>query len=184
MMQFHLISTRQESQGPKGSDPGAFLKGASEISLPRVKRLAVWLQVITALLFPLATASRSGEPRKPELVIQDGPASSVKSVAINSDGTLIASGGDDGVKLWEIESGRLVRDLDGSSSAAVAFSPDGMWVASDGHEEVSLWDVGTGRKVKSLRGHSTSFGCLAFSPDGKVIATTAEDKDDEGSEKV
>ena len=68
--------------------------------------------------------------------------------------------------------------------AALAFSPDGRtlatgtsgpiraqggrgWVAS----EMRLWDVGNGTLLRSVEGPSGAAVCIAFSPDGKRIAS-------------
>ena len=39
-----------------------------------------------------------------------------------------------------------------------------------------LWDAATGKELKALRGHSGSVSTLAYSPDGKVIASGSWDK--------
>jgi hypothetical protein len=34
-----------------------------------------------------------------------------------------------------------------------------------------LWDVGTGRELHTLKGHEGEISCVAFSPDGKLVAS-------------
>ncbi|HYH65395.1 MAG TPA: hypothetical protein VD866_11930, partial [Urbifossiella sp.] len=41
---------------------------------------------------------------------------------------------------------------------------------------VPIWDVRTGRQVFAARGHSAGVGGLAFSPDGRTLATASADK--------
>lgn len=95
----------------------------------------------------------------------------------NTDGTLLASGGDDLV-VWDTETGEVVFKLRQSSwVTAVAFSPDGKQMAT-GHDDsiVRLWDVADRRQLRQYRGHDRAISALAFSPEGKRLASAAEGK--------
>jgi WD40 repeat protein len=60
---------------------------------------------------------------------------------------------------------------------AVAFSPDSKTLASAGDDRtVRLWDPNTGRQKAVLRGHQSLVSCLAYSPDGKRLATGSSDE--------
>jgi WD40 repeat protein len=72
---------------------------------------------------------------------------------------------------------RLQKITDGKKHLAEpAFSPDGKTVAAlsrtaDGKEEsVGLWDVAGGRLVRRITGLEPTASCVAFSPDGKLLA--------------
>ena len=63
--------------------------------------------------------------------------------------------------------------------AAVAFSPDGKSIVSEGLEPSSsaqVWDVDTVDVVQTLKGHRTDINDVAYSPDGRIIATAADDR--------
>lgn len=79
----------------------------------------------------------------------------VRSVAFNSDGTLLAScSHDQTIRLWEVDTGKCVQSLHGHSSwiRSVAFSPNGNMLASGGNDgTIKLWDVQTGISFKTLR---------------------------------
>lgn len=74
---------------------------------------------------------------------------------------------------------------DGSWFSAVAFSPDGSLLASasgnsngeniDGENIVRLWNPATGAAVHVLLGHQVPVNAIAFSPDGRLLASASWD---------
>jgi WD40 repeat protein/serine/threonine protein kinase len=59
---------------------------------------------------------------------------------------------------------------------SVAFSPDGAQLASASGNDVKVWDARTGRLLRSFQGHSGRVYGVAFSADGRRIASTSADK--------
>jgi WD40 repeat protein len=61
----------------------------------------------------------------------------------------------------------------------VAFSPDSKRLATGTGffltGEVKLWDVADGKEVLTFDGHTGYLTCVAFSPDGKRLASSAVD---------
>jgi len=119
----------------------------------------------------------------------------IRDLVAFPDGSRLASVGDDMlVKIWDIDSGRLVRSLAGHADRtpqghvtalySVAISPDGRYLASgDRHGEVRIWEADSGRlaqrfSVPALYTYDPvqrkrSIGgirSLAFSPDGRRLA--------------
>jgi WD40 repeat protein len=111
-----------------------------------------------------------------------GHSSPIASVSFAPDGRTAATSSrirdDSIIRLWDLQTGRLLRTFEATSGrgvAGVAFSPDGATLAATcnwyGDLKVRLWDVGTGRERHALAGHETAVNCVAFSPDGKRLAT-------------
>jgi WD40 repeat protein len=82
------------------------------------------------------------------------------------------------VRLWELPSGRLERELHGHESAVaqVVYSPDGRHLATAGYldETARLWDVPSGKQLRVFAGARPLLG-LAFTPDGRRLAAIGPD---------
>ena len=125
--------------------------------------------------------------------------SEIVSMAIRPDGKWIATANSitipTDVKIWNPETGELVKTLAGTPAQSVAFSPDGMNLLTVFGNTVQIWDTLTFQKRASFethQGRTSRIGApgLAFSPDGQALATAVlppeEGKDalSEGSAEV
>jgi WD40 repeat protein len=104
------------------------------------------------------------------------------NVAFNPDGRWLVTGGEDNtIKVWDVETGRLMWTLPGHTGDvyAVAVSPDGRWVASGGEDStVKVWDARNEyRLARSFRGHTGLVASLAFAstPGGLRLISGSRD---------
>jgi WD40 repeat protein/tRNA A-37 threonylcarbamoyl transferase component Bud32 len=95
--------------------------------------------------------------------------------AVSRDGERIVTGGPDGMKVWDGQTGRSVATFAIHSRGAIAadFRPDGRRVVSSDASpqgDVKVWDVDTGKIALTLKGLNALGACVRHSPDGKHIA--------------
>lgn len=85
-----------------------------------------------------------------------------------------------------VNSSRVQFTLLGLVGTGVAYSPDGTRIAATAADVdyktgkvaggAKIWDVATGKELLTLTGHTFTTEYIAFSPDGKKLATASDDK--------
>jgi len=105
----------------------------------------------------------------------------IMAVAVSPGGETIAAGGRGStVIFWETATGKEVRRLTGDRNPlfAIAFHPDGKSLAVGNRAITRLYDLENGQELRGfgrpITGEVTSHNhdeCLAFSPDGALLAT-------------
>ncbi len=88
-------------------------------------------------------------------------------IDVSSDGKHFATGGNGGVFIWSLETGKITQHFkDPVEYYGIAFSPDGTQLLAGGEEHATLWDVLTGKHILTI---PYSARAVDFSPDGKQI---------------
>jgi WD40 repeat protein len=110
----------------------------------------------------------------------------IRSVSFSPDGRrLVSTGQDRLVMLWDTEEGVGIRalgvDVRGPNPVRfAAFSPDGTYVAvgevAASPTDIILLHAGTGELRGRLTGSMAGINALAFSPDGRTLATAGVDR--------
>jgi WD40 repeat-containing protein SMU1 len=90
----------------------------------------------------------------------------VTALAISNDGTMLASGSDEGkVKVWRVDTGKCLRTIEAHQNAVacMSFSPDGSHILTGGRDGmVREFGLRTARMLKELRGHTAFVNHVSY----------------------
>lgn len=88
----------------------------------------------------------------------------------SADGTMIATGGDEALWIWEANSGRLLKTLlvEGTVTS-LDWNPDNRLLAAGWGDTVSVWDLQKDELLHDLKPKTASYS-VSWSPNGKYLA--------------
>jgi WD40 repeat protein len=100
----------------------------------------------------------------------------VRAAAFDRAGRILATGGDDDLKLWEVDGWRLLRSVDAvPRTQAIAFSPRDDLLVAGGSGLAAIVDVGSGEVRHRLHETDSFVMAVDFDPSGAVTATAGYD---------
>ena len=109
----------------------------------------------------------------------------INSLTESDDGKWVAASTGDGMIVildapTMAQSGSIKAHKDGLRVKSISFSPDNKTIASacSGVEdlEIKFWDVTTRQQIVAFIGHENGVNSVAYSPDGKWLASGSDDK--------
>jgi RNA polymerase sigma factor (sigma-70 family) len=97
-------------------------------------------------------------------------------VAFSADGNTLVSGGDNKMfRLWDVNTGKELRQYENphpSFASSVMLGPNGKTLISWGFKNaIHFVDLTTGKETRRFAGHDRAVSAVAFSPDGKLVAS-------------
>ena len=114
-----------------------------------------------------------------EIALLTGHTERVNSVAYSPDGKTLASGSGREIRLWDPSTQEHKTTFVDQGGTSLAYSPDGRTLVVARWETIDLVDAQTGERQLSLSEHTSPVEFLAFSSDGKKLASASgwdEDK--------
>jgi WD40 repeat protein len=182
-----LVRRWIDAGAPRGVAPAATAANPSAESTEgrRARRIVHTLDVVVPLeaKAPSGLEGVAAGAGPLQLVLKVGPLPAVTALAFRSDGKQLAVGTFAAVVVWDLDEGKpalVLNDIPGQVHA-LAYRKDGLSLAVGAglparSGSVRIYAIPEGSLVADLPGHDDVVSGLAFSPDGRGLASASFDQ--------
>jgi len=174
-----LVRRWIDAGAPEGKQPDTTAESLTTAKSAATRKLDM---VFTTAAVPPAGLLGKMPPAKLEVGLKIGPLSPVAAVAFSPNGQLLAAGSYGQVAIWDLNAGKLAKVLHNVLGAVndLRFSPDGKVLAVAGGQpsakgDLRLYQTSDWKLLGVLRGHDDVVFSVAFSPNGKQLASASFD---------
>jgi WD40 repeat protein len=111
-----------------------------------------------------------------ELSKLSGHSNGVTSILFfDNDRKIATSSMDNSVKIWDVAKERPILSLDSHTdpNVVLAINYQSRRIATASGKDIRLWDITNGELISKFVGQTDNTGCLAFSPNGLQLASSA-----------
>jgi len=110
------------------------------------------------------------------VLLSSGQTNRIVRVTFDNEGKHLASASFNGRKIWDAETGQLVKTFPGKSVTSVSYSTDSKKIATSSGSVVKILEVESGKCVRELRGHTSRVSVVSYRSDSKQVASGSLDK--------
>jgi len=152
-------------------------KGDGQIAFSPCGR---YLAVVWSSRGPVTLWNASTGERHLELRLPTEEDSDDYGVGFIADGSKLVVLGHHQVRIWDLSTCQVLASFEATGSESLAVSPRAAVIATGGFDpetnaNVTLWDAATLLRMREFDGHSQSVAAIAFSRDGKMLASGGRD---------
>ena len=106
-----------------------------------------------------------------------GHRTDIRSLALSSDDTMLASASNGALKIWNIKTQSCIRSLECGYALCSSFlQGDKIVIVGNRSGELELFDIASSSTMETLKAHDGPIWSLHVHPDGKSVVTGSADK--------